>query len=191
MVRMKSLNSDYTGCSVFIYDELGNSLCSTLVTYYNRRILRIEVENPPSGLNAGDACRLLIMTAPKPCEYRGRIIRIGRRKPIAMYSGKELENRAELRYRITLPAVIEDYVCDGSAYPLHEPLSVELINISKGGARLRAPFNSMADGDRFLMRMDISGRNKLLIAEVRNHFDFGMEASEYGCKFLVSSDCRA
>jgi len=188
---MKSLNSDYTGCTIFIYDESGNSLCRTMVTYYNRRILRIEVEEPPSGLDAGDACRLLIMTAPNPCEYHGRIIRIGRRKPIAMYSGKEMENRAETRYKIKLPAVIESYICDGSAYPLHAPLKVELVNISKGGARMSAPFNALSDGDRFLMRMDISGRNKLLIAEVRNHHDHGVESSEYGCKFLVSSDCRA
>jgi len=186
---MKSLNSDYTGCSIFIYDELGNHLGRTLVTYYNRRILRIEVEEPPSGLDAGDGCRLLIMTAPKPCEYRGRIIRIGRRKPIAMYSGKELENRTEVRYRIKLPAIIEDYICDGRAYPMHEPLKVELTNISKGGARIRAPFNALSEGDRFLMHMDICGRNKVLIAEVRNHVDFGHMSSEYGCKFLVSSDC--
>jgi len=187
---MKSLNSDYTGCSIFIYDESGNQLNRTLVTYYNKRILRIEVEEPPLALDAGDACKLLIMTAPKPCEYQGRIIRIGRRKPIAMYSGKELENRAETRYKVKLPATIENYICDGSAYPMHVPLDVELTNISKGGTRIRTPYNALSKGDRFLMRMDISGRNKLLIAEVRNLFDVGSEASEYGCKFLVSSDCR-
>jgi len=186
---MKSLNSDYTGCSIFIYDESGNQLCRTLVTYYNRRILRIEVEDPPSGLDAGDGCRLLILTAPKPCEYRGRIIRVGRRKPIAMYGGKELENRCETRYRIKLPATIENYICDSSAYPMRLPLKVELINISKGGARILAPYNALSEGDRFLMRMGVSGRDKVLIAEVRNHIDLGDKASEYGCKFLISSDC--
>jgi len=187
-MKMKSINSDYTGCSVFIYDESGNRLGNTYVTYYNRSILRIEVEEPPSALDAGDACKLLILTSPSPCEYMGRIIRIGKRKPIAMYRGREREKRAEVRYNVNMPAFIDNYICDGGVYPLHTPLQVEMINVSKSGARFRTPYYALNKDDRFLIRVKINRRFKLVIAEVMNQLHIDTSTSEYGCRFLVSGD---
>jgi len=184
---MKALDSDYTGCPIHIYDESGNHLCNTMVTYYNKKILRIEVEDPPD-LEAGDECKLLILTAPKPCEYRGRIIRIGKRKPIVIYRGQELEKREESRFRVKMPASIEDFICNGNPYPLMLPLRVELINISKRGARFRAPFNTLSDGDRFLLRMRIGDKEKVLLTEIKNHLDNENGISEYGCRFIVGND---
>ena len=185
---MSSINCDYTGCSILIYDEAGNHLCDTVVTYYNRITLLVEVGETPESLEESDACRLLILTSPAPCEYRGRIIRIGKGKLIAMYDGKENEKRGESRYIVRLPAVIENYICDDKVYPLHTPIAVEMVNISKNGARLRMPRYAMSTGDRFRMCVTINDRYKNVIAEVKNQTHTGSESSEYGCRFLVCSD---
>lgn len=182
---MGSINSDYTGCKIYIYDEDGNNLCCTQVTYYNRSVLRIEVEEPPSSLDAGDPCKLLIMTTPVPCEYRGRIIRIGKRKPIAMYHGRECEKRAEPRHKVVLPAHIDNYVCDGGIYPLHTMLPVKMINLSKSGVRFRTPHYALNIGDRFVMRISIKDKSRMVLAEVKNQLHSGTNFTDYGCCFMV------
>lgn len=181
-----SASSDYTGCSILIYDLAGNHLGNTVITYYEKNSLRIEIQSTPSALNAGDLCKLLILSAPAPYEYFGRVLKENSTRAIAMYKGQEKESRGATRYKVSLPAFIENLICDGRAYPLYKPLTVLLLNISKSGVRFRAPFYALSDGDRFQMKMKISDNEKMLIADVTNHVDNGSETSEYGCHFLVS-----
>ena len=181
-------SADYTGSTVIINDAQGNHLCSTVVTLYDKGSMRIEVEELPGDLAAGYNCSLLILAPGKPYEYQGRVIKEGANTSFALYRGHELENRQSERYKISTTALVENLVCDGRAYPLHTPLEVVLINISKSGVRFRAPYFAMTDTDRFQMRMRISQNEKLLIADVVNHMDIGSEASEYGCLFLIGSE---
>ena len=186
---MKALSGDYRGCAVLIYDMEGNHLCTTSVTDYDKTILRIEVaELPPD--DAGGSVKLLILASPIPCEYQGKVLREGRRKLIAMFRGQERELRGAERYSVKTTAMIEDYVDEGSIYPLYAPLEVELMNISKTGIRFIAPNFSLCDGDTFRMRMRFSDKDKLLTAEVTNHYDRDPKNSEYGCRFLTGSESR-
>lgn len=185
---MAASSGDYTGCSILIHDEGGNHLCSTVVTSFDKSTLRIEVEETPKNLINGAFCRLLILSSPAPYEYHGRVIKEGTRIAIAMYKGQEKENRGAARYEVNLTARIEHLICDGRAYPLHTPLEVRVLNISKSGVRFRTPFYALSDGDRFNMRMKISDNEKLLIASVTNHSDHESKTSEYGCSFLISKD---
>lgn len=183
---MAASSADYKGCSILIYDSDGNHLGNTVVTDYDKATLRIEVQTVPPALTSGAGCRLLILMPPTPFEYQGRVVKEGAKITIAMYKGKEKENRGSMRYKVDLKALIENLVCDGHAYPLHTPLEVAIINISKSGVRFRTPFYAMTDGDRFQMRIKISDNEKLLIADVTNHIDRGTDSSEYGCRFLIS-----
>jgi len=185
---MSVLQGDYTGCAILIYGADGEHLLDTVVTDYDKSVLRIEVEEPPPSLKTGDGCKLLIMTSPSPCEYMGRVSKEGKRFYIALYHGQEAEKRGAERYPVNFPAQIENLVCDGKAHPLQKPLEIELINISKSGIRFRAPNNSLNDGDRFQMRMKIGEGEKLLIADAVHHVDKDADSSEYGCKFLVGAD---
>ena len=185
---MAALSGNYTGCSVLIYDTEGNHLTSTTVTDYDRMTLRIAVKETPPGLSVGDSCGLFILSSPAPCEYQGRVANDGMKKIIAMYNGQKKENRGAVRYNVNYPVLIEYYICDGRAYPLHTPLKAELINISKSGVRFSAPTNALSDGDRFQMRMKINDNEKLFIADVINHSDDDFESSKYGCRFLVASE---
>lgn len=183
---MKGLSGDYTGCTVMIYDTEGNYLDSTAIREYYKETLRIEVQKIPADLTVGAGCRVLILSAPSPCEYQGRIVKEIGANTIALYQGQEKESRSDVRYNVCLPALIEFLVCDGRAYPLFTPIEVEIKNISKSGVRFKAQVNSLLDGDRFQMRMKISSNEKLLIADVVHHDDNEDESSEYGCKFLIA-----
>ena len=182
---MKGLNGDHTGCTVLIYDTEGNHLESTVIKEYDKVALRIEVQKMPAVLSTGASCKVLILTAPSPCEYHGRVISDARRSAIALYQGHEKENRSAVRYRMNAPALIDNLICDGRAYPLFSPLEVCIVNISKSGVRFKAPNYSFIDGDRFQMRMKISENDKLLIAVVVNQKDVDNQTSEYGCQFLI------
>ena len=184
---MAALSGDYTDCSILIYDQAGNHLGSTVIKYYDKVSLRIEVQALPPNLGVSDFCKVLILSTPSPCEYQGRINKEGARKTIAMFQGHEKESRAAARYKVNYPAMIENLVYEGRAYPLLTPLEVGLINISQSGVRFSAPNNSLSEDDKFQMRMKISESDKLLIAEVVNHKDNEMTASEYGCRFLVGN----
>jgi len=185
---MSALSGDHTGCSVLIYDEEGNHLINTRVTYHDKKTLQIMVEEYPPRLDHGGICRLLVLTSPSPCEYMGRITKVNLKQTIALYHGSEKESRGAARYEVNFPAAIENLVLDRKAYPLHTPLKVWLINVSKSGMRFRAPYNALMDGDMFQMRMKIGDGDKLLIAEAVNHVDNDDGTSEYGCKFLAGTD---
>ena len=184
---MAALSGDYKGCSVLVYDVSGNHLGSTIISYHDKDTLRVGVENIPLPLNIGDNCKLLILTAPTPCEYQGRIIKEGRSRFVAMYLGREYENRENERHCVNSIASIESFISDGRAYPLHTALDIQLINISKSGVRFSAPNNSLFNNDLFQMRLKISNNDKLLIAEVVNQQNRNANTSEYGCRFLVGS----
>jgi len=185
---MAALGSDYTDCSILIYDETGNHLGSTTVTDYNKSALRIEVREIPASLDVGDCCTLMIMSAPSPCEYQGRVVKEGAKRTIALHHGHEKENRGAERFRINSPATIENLICNGKPYRLHTPLAVTIINISRSGVRLCAPFYSMSIGDWIQMSMTINEDKKLLIVEVMNYRDRDNQISEYGCRFLIASE---
>jgi len=187
---MKNLKGDHTGCSVLIYDADGNHLDSTLITSYDKTSLRMEVQRIHPELKAGSICKVMILTAPSPFEYHGRVKADGTGVYIALYLGQEKENRGAERYELSITVIIENLICDGRAYPLYTPLEVTLVNISRSGVRFRSPYNSFSIGDRFLMRMKISETDKLLITVVVNKADIGTEASEYGCQFLIASPGR-
>jgi len=187
---MKNLKGDHTGCSVLIYDADGNHLDSTFITNYDKTSLRMEIQRIHPELNAGSICKVMILTAPSPFEYHGRVKSDATGTYIALYLGQERENRGSERYKLSTTAMIENLICDGRAYPLYSPLEVNLVNISKSGVRFRSPFNSFSIGDRFQMRMKISETDKLLITVVVNKADIGTEASEYGCQFLIASSGR-
>jgi len=185
---MKALGSNHTDCAILFYDEAGSHLGSSTVIEHDRTNTRVEVLELPAALRVGNFCRILILSSPAPCEYRCRIISEGPKKYVAMFFGKEKENRATTRYGINTSAVIENLIYKGRAYPLHTPLTVQLINISRSGVRFRAPYFSFSDGDRFQMRMRISESEKLLVADVVHYVDNGHSSSEYGCSFLIGSE---
>lgn len=181
---MSVLAIDYTNTQVLIYDLEGNHLHDTMIVWHNKVEKQIQVAVMPPGFKANDECKLFIMTSPAPCEYMGKVKKVGGMFTFALFQGHVKEDRAATRYKVNTPATISTYFSDGKSFDLLKPISVTLINISTSGVRFRAPFYTLNDGDRFRINMTISGANKSLIAESLNHLDDEPAHSDYGCRFV-------
>jgi len=185
---MSVLSGDYTGCSVLIYDGSDNHVGSSEAISYDRDTLRMRVQDLPSSFKTGDSCRVLILSSPKLCEYQATIVTEGAVKYIAMFKGREAERREAIRHKLTAPATITKLIYNGKPYLLHTPVKVEMINISTGGVRFRAPFFTITEGDRFQLHLKIGGVMKALIADVVNQMDGSSVLADYGCCFVNIAD---
>ncbi|MCL1842893.1 MAG: PilZ domain-containing protein [Defluviitaleaceae bacterium] len=179
-----ALLKDYTGYTVLIYSPEGEYLCDGTVSKHDKKYEWIELRHglPPS-LKVDDICPLLIMTSPSPCEYRGRVVKDGWQLVLALFKGKEKENRKTTRYKVNFPVTIENLIIDGGTFPLFEILTVNITNISRTGVRFSAPLNSLLVGDKFTLRMQIGEDNRLFTAIVVNSVN-KTHISEYGCRLV-------
>ena len=178
------MRKDFSGDNALIYDETGELLASVNIIEHDTKENAIEVRDLPT-LVVGDPCRVLILTAPAPYEYRGIIRKRARSRIITLYKGEVKENRKEDRYKIDAPARVEGLICEGKVYPLHTAVKANLINISKGGMRLRAEFNALTDGAEFQLRLMVGEIDKLLNAKVVRRDDASPDYSEFSCRLLT------
>jgi len=162
----------------------GNHLVNTVVKEHDKAEKQIRVGSMHASLTANTDCKLLILTSPTPCEYQGKVKKIGGAFYIAMFQGQLKENRTASRFAVNTPAIIDITVIEGQQYKLLSPVKVILKNISTSGVRFAAPFNTFNDRDKFRMHMTISGAKKQLFAEVMNHLDSPPASSDYGCRFV-------
>jgi hypothetical protein len=179
-----ALGSIFNDHTVLIYDIDNNHLITTVVTEHDKVNKWIQVSDVPEGMKNNDDCKLLILSSPTPCEFLGKVKKVGRDVTIAMFRGQMKENRGSARYSITASAEIDALIIDGNPHTLQTPIKVELINISTSGVRFRAPYYSLEVGDLFLMHMVISNNKKEMTTEVINYVDNGQASSDYGCRFL-------
>jgi hypothetical protein len=171
------------GCPVHIYDEANKLLISSKVRDHDRKNERIEIEGVAPDAKKDEVYRIYIATPPTPCEYKGRLFIHGYDSTtFALYGRKDKETREHTRYPVKTTAVIERMVYGGQSYALHTPAEVLILNISKGGAKVRAPYNAMAVGNKFEMRVKIGERYETLLAEVMNAFDIERTNTDYGCR---------
>jgi hypothetical protein len=84
--------------------------------------------------------------------------------------------------------VIESFSDGGSAYALHTPIEVGIVDISQSGVRIVVADDVIAVGVRFEMRLKIGAKDELLIAEAVNSGRVGSASVEYGCSFFGKSE---
>ena len=181
---MAVLRTDYTGCTVLLYDNEGERIDTDTVAKFSWKTQEMHLlKGVPKCLSVGDSCRLLILINPMPHEYQGKVVKDGMNLFYAVFKGSEKESRKAARYTLNSPAFIETYVCDDTAHKLFSSIEINLVNISKSGVRFRAPFYTLLVDDIFQMLMKIGDNDKLLTAQVINYIDKD-GVSEYGCLFL-------
>ena len=184
---MAAQGYDYLNCPVLVYCEEGDYLVRTVIINFDKGSMQIQLETMPGTLEIGDNCKLLILTEPSPQEYLGRVRTTFWGKSVALYKGRQKEDRGATRYKVSFKARVEYLVNDGRAEALETPLEIKLVNISTTGMRFLAPLKALRNGDKFQTRVTIGSDLKLLIAEVVNHReDEDSEIAEYGCRFLIA-----
>jgi len=183
------VRKDFVNCRTLIYDEVdGEFLANAKILVYDSNENSIKVQNLPA-LDGKKKCELVILTAPKPYSYKGTIHKTSINKSdsgrlIRLYRGQETENRREPRYSTNILTRIEALIFDSAVYKLHTALAVQMINISKGGLRLRSKYNALAIGNRFPINVKIGDSETMLTAEVTNITDSETDYSEFGCHFV-------
>jgi len=119
---MSALLSDYTGNTVLIYNKEGIHLASTVIDEHDKVAKQIHISDFPDGLNVNDECKILILSSPRPCEFNGKIRKIGKDPYIGLFQGQLKEND----YLLILGKGHEDYQIIGKEkYPFDE---FEIVN---------------------------------------------------------------
>jgi len=98
-------------------------------------------------------------------------------------NGEIIEQRSSARYEVNSTVDVTAYIYEGKAFSLHTPQEAGLINISKGGVRLRMKPNSLSVDDMIQISLQIGKKQRILSAHVVN-LSNNEENSEYGCKLF-------
>ena len=94
------------------------------------------------------------------------------------------ERRKSVRYDVTGIIEVTAYLYEGKVFYLHTPQKAELINISKGGVRLRMKPNSLSIDDMIQICLQIGAKQRILSANVVN-LNNNEESTEYGCELML------
>jgi len=177
--------SNFKGCTVLIRDESDRLVANIEILGHDLSENCIELTDLPV-LQVDEECEVLILTAPVPQAFKGKVGRRGSQKIITLSKGREKENRRAPRHKVTLLASIEAMVCNGEMTVLETPFKAMLIDISQSGVRFRTVTGALGVGDRFQLRILPGNKDgKPLIADVVYELDVpNADHSEFGCNLV-------
>lgn len=178
---------NFAGCAAYVYNAEGVLLTEVKIYDHDRETNTISVSDSPV-LSVNLRCELLVLTSPTPFSFSGVVRLASSGTMITLFKGKKKENRRNTRYPLSSKATISEYIYEGKAYRLHTPITVDLMNISVNGVRIRARFNTLSANDLFNMQLKMGGRDKVLTAKVVNLKNDERDNSEYGCALTGVDD---
>ena len=176
------MGAKFKGCAAYIYDEAGKLLVRSTVTAHNAGNSSLDIPYA-DGITDQANYELLIMTTPSPFAFSCIAGIDGDRITLKLLRGEVREQRSSVRYEINGNATVVAYLYEGRAYALHTPQEAVLVNISKGGVRLKMKKNSLSIDDLVHVNIQIGDKPKILTAHVVNLCDID-DSSEYGCELL-------
>jgi len=180
---------DYKDCIALIYDDEGNQLDSIKIASYDKDLQYIFfVRDLPEEIQPKNSfCNVLILTQPSPREYRGKSMRYGTGFCLALFEGKNVEKRTATRYKTDIKGSIRALVYDEKPYSLHTPVDIECMNISKGGLRFRAPYETLIKGHIVQLHLELKDiEGKISTVMINNILDRkNIDITEYGCNFVT------
>ena len=174
----------FKGCSVYVYDLSGKLVVKTTVLEHNVANSAIILPSLPE-LEDQARYNLMILCDPSPysfsclSEIKEDIV------TFVLIKGDVREQRSHIRYAMSGTVSVSAYLYEGKAFALHTPQDAGLVNISKGGMRLRMKPNSLSLDDMVHICLDIGEKKRVLSAHVVNLFNTDDNA-EYGCELLAS-----
>ena len=177
------MTNNFNGCVVLVYNNEGNQIAQTSVLDLRLSDETIMVSDLPFNIN--EEFDIIILTTPTPVTSKARMIKHMQGISTLRLSQSRLsEKRKEARYPVDIQAAVMDMLFDNVLYPLHTPVGVNLINLSKNGTRLSARNYTMLEGDFLRIRLKIGANNQIWTLHVVNQLDRDSESSEYGCKLM-------
>ena len=175
---------DFNGCAVYIYDLSGKLIAKTTVVLHNTANSAIDVSFVPE-LADQSKYNLLILHAPSPYSFTCVCVAKGDVTTLLLVDGDVKEQRSDFRYEMSGTVNVLAYLYEGKAFKLLTPIAAGLVNISKGGMRLRMKPNSLSIDDMIHVSLDIGDKRRILNAHIVN-LDNADDYAEYGCELLAS-----
>ena len=174
---------DFNGCAVYIYDLSGKLLAKTSVVEHNTANSAIDVSFVPD-LADQSKYNLLILHAPSPYAFTCICVAKDDITTLLLVDGDVKEQRSDSRYEMNGTVNVLAYLYEGKAFKLLTPLEAGLVNISKGGMRLRMKLNSLSIDDVIHVSLNIGDNRRVLSAHVVN-LNNTDDYAEYGCELLA------
>lgn len=180
--------TNYTGCRVYIHDENGVDLASTVITEHNKDYMIITIPGLYSAPDNSGVVNVLILTDSGLHEYRGRL-----RKSVINPTSTEVllfkgtvkkDYRAARRYTVNTEAVAQGLFMNASNAPFLDPLCVSLVNLSTSGALIKAEPNYFPMDAVIQLRLRLGEAMTTVYGQIVRIKDLGPSATEYGCKFI-------
>lgn len=184
---INTYTNDYRGCKVYIHElEHGTTLAISTIKEFDKPRLIVIVEGDFPVLKENQKISLLILCKDTLWEYQG----ITRRKDsfnnweIAMFRGREKENRHSIRYTLNAPAKIEKLITSNLSVPLKTYAKTQIVNISTNGILIRTTLNLLNIGTCFQIKLNVSSNCTTLTACVERIHCITGEEIEYGCRLI-------
>ena len=175
---------DFKGCTVYVYDLSGGLVVKTAVLEHSIANSAVTLPLLPE-FEDQSRYNLMILCEPSPYSFSCVSTINGDFVTFALIKGDVREQRSHVRYAMSGTVSVIAYLFEGKAFALHTPQDAGLVNISKGGMRLRMKPNSLSLDDLVHISLDIGDKRRVLSAHVVNLFNAD-DNSEYGCELLAS-----
>ncbi|MCI8341757.1 MAG: PilZ domain-containing protein [Firmicutes bacterium] len=182
-------SGDLTGFRAIVRDsESGGTICDTKIIGHDKRENFISIEPLKAASSHSNNVSVLIFTDSGLYEYLGTFRqRIGSFKmTIALYEGKEKENRACKRYELSEKGIIENIVVFEKPVKLPYGVNFQVVNVSANGILIKALTHSFFIGSEFQIVLTMGDNHVMFVCEVVRIGKVNGGITEYGCKLLYA-----
>lgn len=162
-------------------------IADTIILAYDKERFLIQINNESFNPDNYKTVTLLILSETGVYEYLGTVKRVfADHIEIGLYKGKPKENRHAPRYEIHTEGRIKTITILTQKVHLKEPITVEVINISKKGVLIKTLPNTFYP--EIMFDLEIVNQVELiltcLVVWVKN---VNVIESYYGCKFVEAT----
>ena len=180
---------DFKNCRAVMRDsDTGKTIADTKILEYDKRDNIIGVSAGCFESRGIKHVSVLIVVDGSLYEYLGYIRNsvganlIG----IALYEGKEREDRACKRYEIKARGMVENVLVLNKPVKLHKGIDVEVCNISANGVLIKSFQDSFYIGSEFQLLLEMDNNKIMFNCEVVRVEKEEAGFMNYGCKFLTA-----
>lgn len=182
------LSKNYTGCSVFIYDQHGKIISRTTVQEFDRKYMTITLRGNVEFPQDEEYLTILIVVDDGVHEYQGVIHKTTFEMnmfKISLFKGQSRESRKAKRHNVNAKGIVSSLIINKTRAKMLNPLPVRVVNISTSGALLEARSNSFSPHACFVLELSVDGNKTELLGCIEWIRAINEETENYGCQFLA------
>ncbi len=184
--------NDYSGSRVIIKDTNTQKIISdTKIIEYHKEFHSILVRLPAEYNARTERFSLLIFTQNELVAYSGtirKVFNLGYTE-IALYSGKQKEDRKATRYSVNITGSVDALVFEieegkKKRLKLNKPLDVLVVNMSSSGVLIAAMPDCFRINTLVRLIVTLDNEKTTLYCKIVRFSNININDAQYGCKFF-------